>query len=443
MSVADDHDPAKAGDGGLNPQKRQKGRPARDVGDPALAEALAAVGRGWAVLPVAAGGKAALLKSWPRAASDDPAKVAAWAARYPGCNFGVLCGRASGIVVLDVDPRSGGTETLDARERERGTLPVTAEVLTGGGGRHLYFANPGQTIKSRKVGPGVECRAERLYVVLPGSTHPDGKRYQWRNGRHLDEVELADPPGWMLDAGEDASGETEDEPQSGRLAHAWSSNGCAGDAGVGGPADAAAVLADPDAKPRIDAAVRATLPTTFGTRNRRLFDLARRLKGIPEVADMTADGLRPVVLDWFDRASPHVRTKTVSVTLDDFRVAWSRVERPHGQILLAARQGAAGSADPPNLPPHYGEHERFATRFCRALSRRQGGGTWFLSGRDLADHARAAGVASNKTDAAAVLRTLAADGVLAVVTPGGKVAGSMATVYRYLLPDADGEGGAA
>ena len=49
---------------------------------------------------------------------------------------------------LEMDPDKGGDETLLALQQEYGKLPETVEVLTGGGGRHLYFRHPGVRIKS-------------------------------------------------------------------------------------------------------------------------------------------------------------------------------------------------------------------------------------------------------------------------------------------------------
>jgi hypothetical protein len=40
----------------------------------------------------------------------------------------------SGLVVLDVDPRHGGDESIRNLK-----LPPTVEALTGGGGWHEYF----------------------------------------------------------------------------------------------------------------------------------------------------------------------------------------------------------------------------------------------------------------------------------------------------------------
>lgn len=61
-------------------------------------------------------------------------------------NIGVLTGPASGVLVIDVDPKSGGLETLASWVEEHGPLPKTLTVLTGRfgdvRGKHLYFRYP-------------------------------------------------------------------------------------------------------------------------------------------------------------------------------------------------------------------------------------------------------------------------------------------------------------
>ena len=68
--------------------------------------------------------------------------------RRPRCNWGVATGIKSGVFVVDVDPYHAGAETLASLEDEFGPLPATWEVLTGGGGRHLYFRYPTRAFKS-------------------------------------------------------------------------------------------------------------------------------------------------------------------------------------------------------------------------------------------------------------------------------------------------------
>ena len=61
--------------------------------------------------------------------------IRAWWTREPHANIATP---TTTRVVLDVDPRHGGDETLAELERQHGPLPNTPEVLTGGGGRHLH-----------------------------------------------------------------------------------------------------------------------------------------------------------------------------------------------------------------------------------------------------------------------------------------------------------------
>lgn len=55
-------------------------------------------------------------------------------------NVGIATGPASSLVVLDIDPRHGGDDSLADLQSEHGALPLTVTALTGGGGQHHYFA---------------------------------------------------------------------------------------------------------------------------------------------------------------------------------------------------------------------------------------------------------------------------------------------------------------
>ncbi|MGM0584965.1 MAG: bifunctional DNA primase/polymerase [Pseudomonadota bacterium] len=156
--------------------------------------------RGWAVVPVAPRGKRPLVP-W-RAFQDGlpgPEQVERWAARWPDANVGIVTGAASGLLVLDVDPRHGGAESLAAIEARHGALPGTVEAETGGGGRHLYFAHPGGERRNRAgLAPGLDLRGDGGLIVAPPSIHPSGRPYRWREGRAPGEAPLARPPVWLL-----------------------------------------------------------------------------------------------------------------------------------------------------------------------------------------------------------------------------------------------------
>jgi len=181
---------------------------------PACARAaLEACGRGWSVVPLhtavggrcscgdaecAAPGKHARVAWKPymehRAGPD---RVRRWWRRWPGANVGVVTGAVSGLVVLDVDPRHGGCDTLAVLEVVNGRLPHTVEALTGGGGQHLYFRHPGLAVASRPVAPGLDVKGDGGLVVCPPSLHVSGRRYVWEEGCAPGEATPAQAPAWV------------------------------------------------------------------------------------------------------------------------------------------------------------------------------------------------------------------------------------------------------
>lgn len=133
-------------------------------------------------------------------ATTDANTIDRWWRRWPDANVGVCTGGASGIVVIDIDPRHGGDDSLAELERANSTLPTTAEVMTGGGGRHLFFKHPGSEVRNRSnVRPGIDVRGDGGYIVAPPSVHLSGGVYAWRPGHGPDEMEPAEMPGWLVD----------------------------------------------------------------------------------------------------------------------------------------------------------------------------------------------------------------------------------------------------
>src|SRR6185312_9028066 len=86
-------------------------------------------------------------------------------------------------LVIDVDPRNGGTDGFVDLCLELGIDPATwPRVVTGSGGSHYYMTKPaGLAIVDTLDGfPGVEFKSRGRQVVAAGSIHPDtGKFYAW------------------------------------------------------------------------------------------------------------------------------------------------------------------------------------------------------------------------------------------------------------------------
>ena len=124
-------------------------------------------------------------------------QIRRWGRRWPDANVGVVTGAVSGLVVLDVDPRHGGGDSLAVLEGIHGVIPHTVESLTGGGGQHLYFRHPGTVIPCRSIAPGLDIKGDGGLVVSPPSTHISGRLYGWESGCAPGETPLADLPSWL------------------------------------------------------------------------------------------------------------------------------------------------------------------------------------------------------------------------------------------------------
>jgi hypothetical protein len=120
-------------------------------------------------------------------------EVQTWWTAWPAAGIAIVCGRVSELAVLDEDPRHGGDRSL-----ARYPLPEGPVVLTGGGGRHFYFALNGEHVP--RIGallPGVDLLGEGALATAPPSVHPCGAVYRWAPGRALGEVPLPPLPFWL------------------------------------------------------------------------------------------------------------------------------------------------------------------------------------------------------------------------------------------------------
>lgn len=173
--------------------------PTSDRAPGVLEMACAYAARGWSVLPIAPRDKRPLI-AWTELQhrhAEEP-EIRAWLKRWPDANIGIVTGRISGLIVLDIDPRNGGDDSICRIEHDFGPIPETHEVITGQGGRHLYFLYPGRRL-SNVVGllEGVDLRGDGGLVVAPPSIHPNGNPYAWRPGHGPNETALTGLPEWV------------------------------------------------------------------------------------------------------------------------------------------------------------------------------------------------------------------------------------------------------
>lgn len=150
-----------------------------------------------------AAGKAPRQPGWQRVAPS-PAIVRSWFSKPS--NLGVLCGRRSGFVCVDVDPRNGGMAWLIDNDHRFG---YHLRENTGSGGYHLYYRYPQgvdhvpSLTGQDGLAPGVELKADGGHqVVTWPSEHPSGGEYEFAHGLSLLdlEAEADELPAWILDA---------------------------------------------------------------------------------------------------------------------------------------------------------------------------------------------------------------------------------------------------
>ena len=134
---------------------------------------------------------------WQKAKRLEPdAIIKTWGTPTPP-NISVLTGAPSGIFVLDIDPDSGGFETMKRLVAQYGPMPATYTVQTGSGGWHYYFLMPDFDVRNKqswKELPGVDIRGTGGQAIAATSVsykgpYDDGER----------PVMFASAPEWLLE----------------------------------------------------------------------------------------------------------------------------------------------------------------------------------------------------------------------------------------------------
>jgi len=130
--------------------------------------------------------------------TTDPARIRRWGDRWSNSNVGVATGRASGLVVIDIDDE----RAFDLLTDKYGPLPDTVKQSTGRG-RQLFFRYPdGAHIRNKAAvndQSGIDVRGDGGYAIVPPSRHVTGKTYTWEpSSDPTDGAQLAElPPVWM------------------------------------------------------------------------------------------------------------------------------------------------------------------------------------------------------------------------------------------------------
>ncbi len=371
---------------------------ANKFGNTLIKQALDYHRLGWCVIPIPQRQKAARIK-WKRFQSNRPdeAQLRKWFQNNHS-NIAVILGDVSGgLTCRDFDAMTEyETWTAGFPDLAR-TLPTVQTAK----GMHVYFE--GHVKGIRHIANG-ELRGSGGYCLLPNSVHPDGPIYQWKIPLKNGNLLVLDPKlaGFMPDVTE----KTENTEQTEKT-----------EAIIGGN--------------EVEKAIIETLPQEYGTRNRKIFELARYLKSLPQYNGANPKDLREIVEQWHKSALPNIRTKEFEETWIDFLKGWGRIKHPKGEEPMAQIfQSAIEMELPAIVIQKYPDNKnlQLLACLCNELQRATGDNPFYLSARTAGRLLKVSPMSANRW-----LFLLESDGIIKVIRKGGTAqTARKATRYKYI-----------
>lgn len=302
-------------------------------------------------------------------------------------NIGIVCGPASGgLTVRDFDVPAAYERWTAENPALSASLPTVRTKRCV----HVYFRSRYDGIAPLADG---ELRGDGAIVVAPGSIHHTGFRYRWILPIvSVEQVPEVDPAIFLPAAHDDRAKEYSN---NGHVCHS-----------------------------SVEAAIRLTLPETYGEREQKLWQLARRLKRFGQI---DAKIRLEIIRDWHRRALPKIRTKPFRDTQVAFERAWQRATVPLGSPQLKQALAVASDARLPLCCEQYaGTHFERLVRLILALHQIHGGGQFYLGCRTAATC-----IDLSFAQCARMLRILNDDGIIEVANYDVQI-GVRAREYRYV-----------
>ena len=350
------------------------------------------------------------------AATTDRAKIRKW--KWQSANIGIATGQESGLLVIDVDPRNRGVESIKELQRKLGKLPPGPRVQTGGGGWHVYLRHPPGPVRKTSGMRGIDIKTDGGVIVAPPSAHVTGGAYRWI--RTPDQTGIPEvPEPWLKWL-------TADCYTSGASDTSYSSN-------PSNPPDALTARPPPPRESLsleevVGRAIEKTAPGNIGRRRNRLFHFLKLLKRHPMLKDKPVQAIRSYVQAWHRRAYPNIRTKPFVDTWQDAVGAWERVDDREGLIERIYRHTGTDPLPKVIQDKDYQDDPIVVNLvvLCRALQHHHGTEPFFLSYRQAAET-----VGTDAMTAMRCMKMMEADEVIQLLRKGSHMEG-LANEYRYL-----------
>jgi len=147
---------------------------------------------GWSVIPVVKESKKPLIH-WTEYQTRKPTEkeLGLWFKDTEN-NIALVCGKISGILVIDIDKGFDLTSI---------NLPPTLIVKTGQG-YHYYYKYPKDTeigCITKFNGKNLDIKGNGSLCTMPPSIHPNGKQYSWDIANPSYSLKIAECPKWVID----------------------------------------------------------------------------------------------------------------------------------------------------------------------------------------------------------------------------------------------------
>lgn len=381
--------------------------------------------RGWSLIPIKPGEKKTpkgfKWKPFQTSRANEE-NLREWFDARDDLNLAVVSGEVSGgLVCRDFDKLEAYEQWAAAHPELAKTLPTVRTAR----GWHVYFRTALGLLIYRSFDDGEYRGDSGHYSVVPPSRHPSGATYTWRVPLPKGEVPFVSDPcaaGLLPSAAVHETQKAQEVPGKSHVV-------CGGTGGV--------ERASPAVQEAIEDAIRRTIPPHSGTRRAKLFELARRLLAISELAGIPAteiDFLKPSIREWWTLAKPHTSGKHphFQQSWQDFVFAWEEARIPFGATMKAIYEQAIARTPPRKAVEKYGARScrTQLAALCRELqdSRRgsDGAGSFYLSGRTAATVLPVSDVQAWRW-----IRQLEADGIIKTIKTNARST-RLATEYRYL-----------
>lgn len=137
------------------------------------------IDNGWSILPVKPDEKRPFMTNWLQYEKTKASRdmVESWFSTLSGAGVGMVTGRISNVVVLDVE-----SYCPTPIEEILKKYPTQLISRTGSGGYHLFYQYPQNVTKISnrvRIFEGADLRADGGFIVLPPTRHPNGNCYEW------------------------------------------------------------------------------------------------------------------------------------------------------------------------------------------------------------------------------------------------------------------------